>query len=1281
MHLLTGDVGRIEDGDAAVDLAQSPGDIVVLSSADSELALLAAVASERREGAPPLRLANLMRLAHPLSVDLYVEKTLAGARLVVVRLMGGVGYWPYGLERLRELSRGGGPRLVVVPGEDRWDPGLEAWSTVAVADSRRLWRCLVAGGPANARVALAAMARLIGQEAEAEEPAPVAPAGCYWPGRGVVPRERIREYLRSGSPVAPIVFYRSILQGSATAPIDALVAALAGEELAALPVFVTSLKDEQSRAFLETVFAEIPPSVVLNTTAFAVSRVGTANGGIVLDAPGRPVFQVILAGSDEAAWRASARGLLPRDLTMNIVLPEVDGRLTTRAVSFKAETHDLLTDSRLTTYRPVADRVAFVAAQAGAWVRLAARPVHERRVAVVLSNYPNRDGRLANGVGLDTPESAARLAAAMRSAGYMMPGLPDTGAALMERLLAGPTNALSGPSQSPPRKPGSIDDGAEHAEMSLMDSGFRRNDESESCTFSLERYVAFLSSLPDTIRAALSERWGAPADDPSFSGGAFRLALHRFGNVVVGVQPSRGYNIDPKATYHDPDLVPPHHYLAFYAWLRHAFEADAIVHLGKHGNLEWLPGKALGLSETCWPEVALGPTPLIYPFIVNDPGEGAQAKRRASAVIVDHLMPPMTRAEIHGPLAELETLIDEYYLAVGVDPRRRAWLEAEIIATAERNGLDRDLGLTRNDAGGSLQALDAHLCELKEMQIRDGLHILGSAPESRQRIDTLVAIARVPRGSKQSSDRSLHRAIAADLDLDDFDPLDCDLAATWDGPRPDSLGGVLDAPWRTAGDTVERIELLAAELVADAVDRDSFPAFWLQTRAVLDWIAQDLAPALDCSGQSETAAVLAALEGRFVVPGPSGAPSRGRPDVLPTGRNFYSVDVRAVPTAAAWSLGRAAADALALRYFQDEGDWPRSIALSAWGTSNMRTGGDDIAQVLALIGAEPQWEQGTGRVTGFRIMTLGELGRPRIDVTLKISGMFRDAFPDQIDLIDSAMRAIAALDESDEANPVAAAVRVARARLTASGLDSVLADRLAATRIFGAKPGAYGAGMQALIDEGIWEKRRDFAAAFLAWGGFAYGGGSHGEANRDLLAERLKSADAVLHNQDNREHDILDSDDYYQFQGGLAATIEALKGAPPPVYHGDHARPEKPVVRSLGEEIARVVRGRAANPKWIAGVMRHGYKGAFELAATVDYLFAYAAMTNAVGDHHFDQLYDAYVADDTVRTFIAQANAPALAEMAARFREAVDRGLWSPRLNSAYDRLSALIDQRQEAAG
>jgi cobaltochelatase CobN len=1245
MHIPALETERIDDGAAAVDPGQTPGDIVFLSAADTELASIAAAVGRLPADAPRFRLLNLAQLAHPMSTDVYADTVLARAKLVAVRAMGGVGYWLHGLERLRALARGGGPRTAVVPGEDRWDPALTEYSTVDEEGCRLLWRMCLAGGPTNADRAVQLMLHFIGA-AERPGPPDVLPrAGWYRPGAGSVTLDAHAAEVQ-GRPVAPIVFYRSLIEGGATAPVDALVAALAAEGIAGVPVFVPSLKDREAEAAIEETFARLPPAIVLNATAFAVSRLDSESSGTILDWPGRPVLQVVFSGSNEEAWRKSARGFGPNDLTMNVALPEVDGRLLTRAVSFKAEMkRDARTECRILTYRPVPDRVGFVARLARAWVRLAETPAAARRIAIVLSNYPNREGRIANGVGLDTPESAARLVAAMRAAGYACDGFPATGAQLMALLLAGPTNALNGVRAGGARLP-------------------------------VAEYRRFFDALPQAARSAVTARWGAPDSDPHFADGAFRIAAHRFGNVVVGIQPARGYNIDPKGTFHDPDLVPPHCYLAFYAWLREEFGAHAMMQLGKHGNLEWLPGKALGLSAECWPEMALGPMPLIYPFIVNDPGEGSQAKRRSAAAIVDHLMPAMTRAETYGPLAEIETLIDEF-AAAGADPRRRAYLRDEILSRSSAAGLDRDLGLKPgDDSTEALRALDSHICELKELQIRDGLHVLGAGPEGRQRVDTLVAIARVPRAGGRAQDASLHRAIAADLGLKGFDPLDCDLAADWMGPRPAALAAVSDAPWRTNGDTVERIEMLAqgavmpgpvpgihesSESEGQTWMAGTSPAMTLgeKSAAVLSWIKSELAPALDKSGPAEIDAVLTALDGRFVRPGPSGAPTRGRPEVLPTGRNFYSVDTRAVPTAAAWTLGRKAADALALRYFQDAGEWPRSIAMSAWGTSNMRTGGDDIAQVLALMGAEPVWETGTGRVTGFRVMSLSELGRPRIDVTLRISGMFRDAFPMQIDLIDSAMRAVAALEEPEEANPL-------RGSRTA--------------RIFGSRPGAYGAGLQTPIDEGIWATRADLADAFLAWSSYAYGSGVEGEGAREALVARLKDADAVLHNQDNREHDILDSDDYYQFQGGLAATVATLKGIAPRLYHGDHSRPEKPVVRSLGEEIARVVRGRAANPKWIAGMMRHGYKGAFEMAATVDYLFAFAATTDAVQDRHFDLLYDAYLGDAAVREFIAENNAPALLEMAARFREAIDRHLWRPASNSAYDSLSFLIAESREAA-
>ncbi|WP_428646606.1 cobaltochelatase subunit CobN [Roseibium sp.] len=1249
MHILASQTRRIDDGGDAVDLGQSPADILFLSAADTELGSFAAARAGLNGQGSSLRLANLMALSHPYSVDLYAEQTVRGSKLVILRILGGVEYWRYGLERFEEEVRANGIGLIVIPGDDKWDESLTGRSTLPPEAVHRFWRYCVEGGAENYANALRFAAYLIGKGEEPAHPVPLPRAGIHLPGHAAPDLDTLKAtWADPARPVAAITFYRALVQGAQTAPVDALVRALDEMGVNALPVFVASLKEAESVAVLESLFDAARPDVVLNGTAFAVSKAGAAHQPTPLDRIGKPVLQVVFSSSSKEGWEESVQGLSIRDLAMHVVLPEIDGRLTTRAVSFKEEgVFDEATQSTPVRFTPAPDRMRFVAGLAANWARLGHVSAADKRTALILANYPNKDGRLANGVGLDTPASCVSVLKAMKAQGYDVGVAPEASSALMGILTSGVTNALEG-----------------------------RETRSGYEALPLEGYRRAFDRLPDAVRSAVIDRWGEPENDPHVTDGAFRLALHRFGNQVVGIQPARGYNIDPKETYHDPDLVPPHHYFAFYTWLREHFRADAVIHLGKHGNLEWLPGKALALSQACFPEAVLGPVPNIYPFIVNDPGEGAQAKRRTSAVIVDHLTPPLTRAESHGVAEELETLLDEYYLASGVDPRRLKALTRDILDTATRHGLDKDIGLTGEmDEDTRLARLDAHLCDLKELQIRDGLHILGESPEGDQLTDLLVALARVPRGS-QPEEESLQRALASDLALEKFDPLDCDFSAIWDEDKPEKLLVVSDAPWRTNGDTVERIELLARDLVAG--DRIA-PEGWAATRAVLTEISERLHPSVTNSGIAETGAVLTALDGGFVEPGPSGAPTRGRPDVLPTGKNFYSVDVRAVPTETAWRLGQQSASLVAERYFQEEGEWPRALVLTCWGTANMRTGGDDIAQALALIGAKPVWEPGSGRVTGFEILKLSELGRPRIDVTLRVSGFFRDAFPHQMDLFDSAVRAVGALEEPAEANPVAARMQAdARKLADEQGLDLQEAQRRAGYRVFGSRPGAYGAGLQALIDEGIWTERGDFAEAFLTWGGYAYGGGAGGEGARGELETRLTSVDAVLHNQDNREHDLLDSDDYYQFEGGLVATVETLKGDAPKVYHNDHSRPERPVVRTLSEEIGRVVRGRAANPKWINGVMRHGYKGAFEMVATLDYLFAFAATTRAVGNHHFDQLYDAYLDNETVLNFLKEANPAGLKEMQARFLEAIDRGLWTPRRNSTH---AALSDLKTEIEG
>ena len=1201
MHLLATTSGVIDGAAEAIDLKQTPADVVILSAADSELANLTRAADH---SSLSIRLANLMQLQHNFAVDLYAEKTLTHAKLIIIRVLGGAAYWPYGVDVITALARERNIKLVLLSGGNDEDVSLTSRSTINPIDCERIRQYFACGGHDNATALLQFCDHLLNATAAPAPATALAAAGIYH---------------THANPKIGIIFYRSVIEGGQTAPIDGLIKSLNGECTA---IYAASLKDKTSSAFIRENLGT--PSVIINATSFAV---GDEAGDPLVNFD-CPVLQVTLAGNTEQDWCESTRGLRPTDLAMSVVLPELDGRIYTRAISFKADSmwHEK-TECRIVTYQPVQNRIDYVATLALNWMRLRETANTEKHIAIILANYPDKDGRIANGVGYDTPASTIEILKMLAREGYGVEDIPKNGNDLIFSLSS---RRKSGPRLST----------VEHSDS--LGPDFRRDDG----VLNIKNYSTHFSALPELIRTQIISQWGAPETDPTFLNGAFHLAINLYGNIAIAIQPPRGYGIDPKSTYHDPALVPPHAYLAFYFWLRHHFKAHAIIHNGKHGNLEWLPGKATALSENCYPEITLGPTPQLYPFIVNDPGEGTQAKRRTSAVIIDHLTPPLTRAESYGPMKDLEALVDEYYLASGLDQRRVATLRQQIFELTSSTKLDKDAGLTGTD-DSDLQKLDGFLCDLKEAQIRDGLHILGQSPTGQQETDLLVALTRVPRGLGEGGDASLIRAIAEDFGFAPFDPLICNLAEPWKGERPAELLKLLSSPWRTCGDTVERLELYASSLLSSSHRRTG-----TILKPVLENILQKIRPTLASCGPNEIASLLKGLAGQRVKPGPSGAPTRGRLDVLPTGKNFYSVDNRAVPTPTAWTLGQKSADELLKRHFQDTGQHLKTAGLSAWGTANMRTGGDDIAQALALIGAKPVWDTSSWRVTGYEIIPLAKLARPRVDVTLRISGFFRDAFPTQIELLDKAFRAVAALDEPDDDNPLAA-----------------YRDT---HRIFGAKPGAYGAGLQALIDEKIWDTKSDLAAAYVIWGAYAYGAKAMGENDEATFKRRLAGIEAVIHNQDNREHDLLDSDDYYQFEGGMTAAVETHSGVKPKTYHNDHSRPERPVIRTLDEEISRVMRSRVVNPKWINGVKRHGYKGAFEIAATVDYMFAFAATTGAVQTHHFDLAYDAYIADDQTRDFISENNPAALKEIAARFEEAIARNLWQPRLNSAYDVLKDL---------
>jgi cobaltochelatase CobN len=1131
MHLLAVETGSLDEIDAAVDLNQTPADVVVLSFSDSDLSSMAAVWSETPAQFLTLRLASLKRLRHPMSVDLYIERVITGARLVIVRGLGGLDYWRYGFERIADFAGRHGIMFVALPGDDRRDPRLDALATVSRDALGTFESYFRAGGPANTRNALLYAAKLLGADVALDPPVELSAVLALDANGDAVPLESVEA---GTGPVALITFYRASLLAGDYSPIIKLAEQLKQRGFDAVPVAVTSLKDPDVTNVLARFIDRVRPDIILNATSFSALR---ADETTVLDGADCMVLQVALAGHSRPAWKAASRGLSPTDLAMNVVLPELDGRVFTRAISFKA---DLPAEAGLeyarVVHEPDAGRIAFVADLAAAWGRLRRTPRADRRLVVMLSDYPNRAGRTGYACGLDTPESVVEVLSLLGASGYTV---GRDAIARGDDLIA----QLAG--QLP----------------------------SETLEIPLTWYASHLAEMPQQFRDALGDPWGAPEDDPAARNGSFRVSCVRCGNVLIALQPDRGANGDRKAGYHDLALPPRHAYVALYAWLTRHERIDALVHMGTHGTLEWLPGKALALSESCCPEAVLGPVPVIYPFIVNNPGEAVQAKRRISAVTIGHLTPPLCEAGLAGPLGELEGLIEEYAEADGVDRRRIAILEREILDSAWRSGLAEDCRLSKNDAPrDAIAKLDAQLCDIKDLAIRDHLHVFGRTPDAEPSAALAAAMVRA-------------------------------------------------APSVSAAQTADLIAACA---------------------------------------QHERDGLLAALDGRRVAAGPAGAPTRGRCDVLPTGRNLTTIDPRGVPTRTAAIVGWLAADEVVRRYLQDHGDHPRALMLDLWASASLRTGGDDLAQALAFLGARPKWDDASNRVVGIEVLPLAKLDRPRIDVTLRISGSFRDIFPAQIALFNLAVRMVAERDEPDEWNALAAVRR---------GGGSI-------ARIFGGEPGTYGAGAASAALDGPWATRDELAEAYLEASSHAYGPEGAGRSAPNEFAERVATMDALIHPQDDRERDLLDGDGVADFAGGFSAAAQRF-GRSPSLYHLDTSVPDAPRARTIEEEIVRIVRGRLTNPRWLAGIATHGHRGVAEIAQGVDALYAFAATAGVVRDHLFDAVHDAIIADDVRVSMLLERNASATQAIAARLKDLIDRRLWTPRRNAVHAELASVLRSEQ----
>jgi cobaltochelatase CobN len=1209
-------------------IAGASAAVLLLSTADTEL--LAARAS----GA-------LYRTANPARIEPDgLPALLDGVAVVVLRLLGGRRAWPSGVDALV----GSGLPVVLLGGEAAPDAELMAASTVPAGVAAEALAYLSAGGRDNLRELHRFLCDTVLLTGEGFAPPAAAPEFGVHGARRHDP----------GRPTVAVVFYRAHELSGNTAFVDTLCDAIEARGANALPVFCGSLRGAdagllellgRADAVVATVLAA---GGTVASTAVAGGEEDSWDAGALarLDVP---VLQGLCLTTSRATWAASDAALSPMDAAMQVAIPEFDGRLIAVPFSFK----QTAPGDDLPTYVADPQRADRLAGLAVRHARLRSTPVAERKLAVVLSSYPTKHARVGNAVGLDTPASAVVLLNALRDAGYAVGEFPQDSDTLIHTLIAAGGHDVEWLTED---------------QLSAAAHRVRLAD-----------YRRWFDALPAELTDGVREHWGEPPGSLYVDGDDIVLASLRFGNVLLMIQPPRGFGENPVAIYHDPDLPPSHHYLAAYRWLDEEFGADAVVHLGKHGTLEWLPGKGVGLSASCAPDAVLGGLPLVYPFIVNDPGEGTQAKRRGHAVVVDHLVPPMARADSYGEIAKLEQLLDEYATVQALDPAKLPALRARIWELVTQAQLHHDLHV--DSAPGEAEFdefvlhIDGYLCEVKDVQIRDGLHVLGAAPAGEAELDLVLAVLRATQvWGGQRALPGLRAALATWAGLDEQVLLANPGARVQEGHLPElRLARLVHAgggPAVTAADLVDVLEAVARRLVGGVQERGwsgaaDVCADVLGERvgdvvAVLEFGCTEVVPRLRRT-TDEITGVLHALDGGYVPAGPSGSPTRGLVNVLPTGRNFYSVDPKAIPSRSAWEVGSALAESLLARHLADTGEYPSSVGLTVWGTSAMRTQGDDIAEVLALIGARPVWDDASRRVTGFEIVGAEQLGRPRIDVTVRISGFFRDAFPHVIALLDDAITAVAELDEPPERNHLRANVE---ADLAVHG------DRRRATsRIFGSRPGAYGAGLLPLVDARNWRSDADLAEVYAVWGGYAYGRGLDGREARADMERSFRRIAVAAKNQDTREHDIVDSDDYFQYHGGMVAMVRALTGRSPAAYVGDSAVPDAVRTRTLAEETKRVFRARVVNPKWISAMQRHGYKGAFELAATVDYLFGYDATAGVVDDWMYARLAQSYVFDETNREFMQRSNPWALRGITERLLEAADRGLWAEPDDAVLERL------------
>jgi len=1166
-----------------------------------------------------------------------IAQQISEFHLIIIRMHAGLTYFKK-FERLRELIvKDNVPTLIESEMEEEMKDNRSLFAG-SEEDYITLRSYIELGGDGNEYNLLAWLIRdCESVKINVEEPKRRPAQGIYIPGKGMsdeLPK------LDGSKPTVGLMISQVSVANNNVKHIDALIAELESHNVNVIPVFMVPNPGEirgsigitgcVRKYFMNNGKPIIDSAIVtMGFSMLCLSDPGDGSGSSVkniFEELGVPVIQASTLLGPKKNWEDNPIGFGPFEISMNVFWPEYDGQ----TISFPFASTERSKEGRL-EFQPIEDRVQALSKLAVNWAVLRRTPTKDRRIAILLHQNPPRNDMVGGAFGLDSTESTVDLLKKMATIGYTLDSIPENGQDLTKILLSGVSNDTDWLSAE-----------------DMLDKA--------AGTVSSKRYAEWFSQIEEKCKSGMLKDWGAIPGNLFTVNDKIVIAGTMNGNVFIGLQPVRGMVSDSTDLYHSQDVTAPHNYLAYYRWLTEELKVNAVVHMGCHGTLEWLPGKGNGVSKGCSPDIVLGHVPHIYPYAISNPGEGVHARRRSGAVIIDHLIPSMTRAGGYDVLTDIESLVQECMRASSANQNeKKNSILYDIFKKCQDSSMLDDIGLTQysdiKDLDDKIGTLYDYICALKDNTIKDGLHILGRVPEGVRRDEMIYSLTRLRNGNVPSLRESVATRMGIDLRKAAASPSEMNKDGKLNGELVDLAD---DATFGF----VEKISSLNYDLhECIAYSEKTFgPSDDLTT--VITFICETLVPNI-LKTTDEMDSLLSCADGRYVLPGPSGCPTRGNAHLLPTGRNFYSIDPAAIPTPSSWTMGQNMADQMVERHVRDTGSYPRQVGIVIWATDTMKTGGDDIAYVLWLLGVRPIWSSSGSAVIGLEVVPADELKRPRIDVTLRISGLFRDSFPNLINMIDDAVTKISELDEGENNNYLLANLRRDIAESIASGMEPAVAKKKARIRIFGDPPGNYGGGVDTLIGNSQWKDRSELSNAYVEWGGYGYGREFRGEDVKDFFRKRLSGIDVTVKNHESRELDAYDIDDDYIFLGGMNAAIETESGKQPRSMIGDSSNPDKPVTRTLEEEGKFIFRSRVLNPKWIDGLKKHGYRGVQELSNLVEFTFGWDSTSDVVEDWMYQSMTEKFLFDGDNRQWIEENNPDALRSMTSRLLEAIERGLWN----------------------